>query len=381
MTHRLFPLLLAALLALSLSSALGPERPTRAASPVPVFAYYYIWFDPTSWNRAKRDYPILGRYSSDDRAVMQQHIRWAKQVGITGFVVSWKSTPTLNRRLEQLADLADSEGFHLAIIYQGLDFEREPLPIERVASDLQGFCQRWAGRNVFNDLFGKPVVIWSGTWEYSVDDVRLVRERLGDCVLLLASERNVDGYLRLAPLVDGNAYYWSSVDPETYPDYEGKLHELSTVIHAHGGLWIAPAAPGFDARLIGGTRVVDRHNGETFRRQLAAAFGSAPDVVGIISWNEFSENTHIEPSLAYGDQSLRVLASVLGASAPALPSLGSEALPATGPSYGIPLLVLAGILFVGSVGVLAYRQRHRPPGGGRRGTVQPTLGGEPLGEP
>ncbi|MCX7624530.1 MAG: hypothetical protein RMK01_03675 [Thermomicrobium sp.] len=375
--------LVSAFLVLLLLAAwvLRPTPPPRvhAASPVPVLAYYYIWFDPTSWNRAKRDYPILGRYSSDDRAVMQQHIRWAEQAGITGFIVSWKSTPTLNRRLEQLAELATSEGFHLAIIYQGLDFERDPLPAERIASDLAGFCQRWSGRNVFNDLFGKPLVILSGTWEFSPDDIASIRQRVGSCMLLLASERNVDGYERLALLVDGNAYYWSSVDPDTYPDYVGKLRAMSDAVHAHGGLWIAPAAPGFDARLIGGTRVVERKNGDTFRRQLAAAFASAPDAIGIISWNEFSENTHIEPSLHEGDESLRVLASVLGEEALELPPLGSEALPPTGTSYGLPLLGLASAVFVGSAGFLAYRIRRRPAPPGARLAREPDR--TPLGEP
>jgi hypothetical protein len=59
--------------------------------PTPLLAYYYIWFDPTSWNRAKTDYPLLGRYSSDDQEVMRQHIRWAKAAGVDGFVVSWKT--------------------------------------------------------------------------------------------------------------------------------------------------------------------------------------------------------------------------------------------------------------------------------------------------
>ena len=30
-----------------------------------MFAYYYIWFNVSSWERAKSDYPTLGRYSSD----------------------------------------------------------------------------------------------------------------------------------------------------------------------------------------------------------------------------------------------------------------------------------------------------------------------------
>ena len=55
---------------------------SAATGPIPVLAYYYIWFDVKSWDRAKTDYPLLGRYSSDDADVMRQHIRWAKQAGI-----------------------------------------------------------------------------------------------------------------------------------------------------------------------------------------------------------------------------------------------------------------------------------------------------------
>ena len=68
---------------------------------------------------------------------------------------------------------------------------------------------------------------------------------------MLASERNVDGYRRVADLVDGNAYYWASVDPPTYPGYPEKLAGMGGA-STSGGLWIAPAAPGFDARLVGG---------------------------------------------------------------------------------------------------------------------------------
>src|SRR5215211_2901313 len=102
----------------------APGRAIKATTaPIPVLAYYYIWFDVSSWDRAKTDYPLLGRYSSDDANVMRQHIQWAKAAGINGFIVSWKSTEKLDRRLEQIIDLADAEDFKLVIIYQGLDFE------------------------------------------------------------------------------------------------------------------------------------------------------------------------------------------------------------------------------------------------------------------
>jgi hypothetical protein len=82
----------------------GPVTGATAAEPtpagtghLPVLAYYYQWFNPSSWNRVKIDYPSLGRYSSDDENVMRRHIELARAAGIEGFIVSWKSSRTNER--------------------------------------------------------------------------------------------------------------------------------------------------------------------------------------------------------------------------------------------------------------------------------------------
>ena len=335
--------------------------PARAASrPDPLFAYYYIWFNASSWDRAKTDYPLLGRYSSDERDVMRTHVQWAKRAGIDGFIVSWKSTPVLNRRLERLAEVAAAQRFKLLIIYQGLDFERRPLPAARVASDLDTFVGRYASKDVF-DVFGRPLVIWSGTPNFSRAELASVTTRRRRQLLILASERNVDGYRRVADLVDGNAYYWGSVNPSTYPGYPEKLAEMGEEIHARKGLWIAPAAPGFDARLVGGREVVARRDGATLRAELDAATASAPDAIGLISWNEFSENTHVEPSRAHGSRYLEVLADVRGARLPELRDFDSSEPAVTGVNYGLPLLGGAVLFFAASLLVVIGRGRRRGP--------------------
>ena len=104
-------------------------------------------------------------------------------------------------------------------------------------------------------------------------------------------------------------------------------------------------APGFDARLVGGTSSIDRMDGETLRAEWNAAISSRPAAVGVISWNEFSENTHVEPSKAYGNRYLDVLAELTGAaSSPSSPLDSSE--PAR---TGSPLRA---ILAIGSMAVL-----------------------------
>jgi phospholipase C len=330
-------------------AAAAAERPDR------LFAYYYIWFDVRSWDRAKVDYPLLGRYSSDDWDVLRTHVRWAKRAGIDGFVVSWKSTEVLNRRLERLAEVAAAERFKLLVIYQGLDFEREPLPARRVARDLDVFQSRYASEEAF-DVFSKPLVIWSGTPKFSRAELARVTGPRRRRLLILASERNLDGYRRVADLVDGNAYYWASVNPATYPGYPQKLAEMGAAIHARDGLWIAPAAPGFDARLIGGTSVVERHDGATLRTELDAAARSAPDALGLISWNEFSENTHVEPSRSYGARYLQVVADVRGARLPELREFDSSEPAPTGVSYGLPLLGGIALFLCGSALLLLRRR-------------------------
>lgn len=301
-------MLLASLLAQTGSAS---QTPTVQQDRPPVLAYYYIWFNPDSWDRAKVDIPLLGRYSSDDEEAMRLHVQWAKASGIDGFIVSWKHTDALSRRLAQLVEISRQEDFKLSIIYEGLDFYRHPLPVQRISDDLTYFTETYQHDPVF-DLFGKPVVIWSGTWKFDRTEIGGVTDLHRSNLQILASQKQPDAYQRIADLVDGNAYYWSSVNPATFPDYAGKLDRMSQVVHEHGGLWFAPAAPGFDARHLGGEREVLRQEGATLEMQYATAMGSNPDAIGLISWNEFSETSHIEPSCLFGDRYLAVTAGLLG---------------------------------------------------------------------
>jgi hypothetical protein len=118
------------------------------------------------------------------------------------------------------------------------------------------------------------------------------------------------------------------VDPTTTRHYAAKLREMSKAVHAFGGYWIAPFAPGFDARAVGGTHRVERRNGQTLRAEYAAAVSSSPDALGLISWNEFTENTYVEPSVQLGDAELRTLRDLRNVTAPVPPSAADSSQPA-----------------------------------------------------
>jgi hypothetical protein len=288
-------------------SSSPPASPAVAASrsSMPLYAYFYQWFNASSWKRAKKDYPAVGRYTSDDPHVLRDQVQQAKAAGLNGFLTSWKHSDHLDRRLDLLLRVAHDERFDVGLVYEALDFGRNPLPVARVRSDLLYLVEHW-GRQLTSRYYGRPVLIWTGTDRYSVADVRSVREALGSRAYLLAASRSIEGYERVANIVDGEAYYWSSADP-TSEATTAKLVNLGLAVRAHHGIWIAPATSGFDGRTLGHTRVIDRRDGRTLLRSLQDAIASQPDAIGVISWNEWSENTYIEPGRKYGRQELTVL--------------------------------------------------------------------------
>jgi Glycosyl hydrolase family 71 len=352
--------------AVRLVATTSPASPPGPA----LFAYYYQWFVTKSWDRAKVDLPELGAYSSDDPWVMHKHIQQAKAAGITGFIVSWKDTPTNTRRLRTLMAVAAQEHFLLSMIYQGLDFDRNPLPAARVAADFTTFAKEFAFNPVFARMGGKPLTIFSGTWAYSHADVAKITSTVRPRVLVLSTEKSVEGYRRLADVTDGDAYYWSSVNPATNKNYTQKLAEMSAAVHADAKYWIAPFAPGFDARLVGGSKSVPRNDGATLRTEYATALKSSPDALGLISWNEFSENTYVEPSKKFGHRYLDVLAelrhtpapvpsSAVDSSAQPVPTESGREIPTLGLLIGLPVLLLVGLTVLGR---RLRRRRRLTPG-------------------
>jgi hypothetical protein len=335
----------------------------RAVEPghARVLAHYYIWFNASSWSRAKIDYPLAGRYSSDQRSIMEEQILQAQAAGITGFIVSWKSTPALNSRLATLARLAVAHKFQLAITYQGQDFNKRPLPVAQIRKDLALLAATYANNSVFHIFGDKPLVALSGTWNYTAEELRSITTPVRSKLLVLATEKDVEGYERVAPMFDGDLYYWSSADPHHTPGYRTKLLDMSNAVHARCGMWIAPVSPGFNAKAVGGTSIVDRRNGATLRSSWAAALATAPEAIGLISWNEFSENTHIEPSVTYKGRYLDVLRALTHSPAPPPKELDSDGPqgPPRSASRGL-LAVVFFVLAIVGVGVVgAQRSRNR----------------------
>jgi MYXO-CTERM domain-containing protein len=132
---------------------------------------------------------------------------------------------------------------------------------------------------------------------------------------------------------------------------------MADAVRAHCGIWVAPVVPGYDARELGGQRVVPRRDGATLRASWEAAIATVPDALGVISWNEFSENTHVEPSTRFGDRYLQVLAELTGAPTPA-GALDSSDPQAAGSPVRAVVAFGAGVAVVVLAAVVGRRRRR-----------------------
>ena len=95
------------------------------------------------------------------------------------------------------------------------------------------------------------------------------------------------------------------------PFYRDQARRTQSFHLLSGGerrVYAATVSPGYDDTLLDRetTFSVDRANGTYFDAQWSAAVAAQPDWIVVTSWNEFWENTHIEPSVNFGDQYLQI---------------------------------------------------------------------------
>ena len=255
-------------------------------------------------------------------------MRQAAAAGLAGFAVNWAGTGNAaqttaenvySRRLQAMVDAVhkvNSEGipFTLWLSYKA---SAKILPTSAILGDLSYFVSTYGHDSAFDhSLSPKPTVIWQGSDKYAQSVLQTVGGRYRGALRLVGDE-NAWSTAR-AQYLDGDAYYWSSQNPWRNPQSFGQLGALAAAVRSSGSnpdgsgkLWIAPAAPGFDAQLLGRTSCVPRRGGNTLRKLIEGNAATSPNAWAIISWNEIAEGTYIDPMTRYGEQDLSVLSSMI----------------------------------------------------------------------
>ena len=335
---------------IALALTLLPAAPAVEAQRQPtVLAFFYGWYNPDQWN----DPNLIDRpaepYNSADAGVIARQISQAQSAGIDGFVMSWfgPDEPYTTGVFHTVLDQAGAHGFRAAVdVDMGQGFISTP----ESAVNARNYAVHTLGNHpAYLRYDGKPVIFFWNQFRFTPQQWQDIRNQVDpDHNTIWIAEGNG---LQYVGVFDGLHLYniaWSGNPAGTNATW------ASRVIN-RGGYFVATAMPGFDESRLGrGEAVVrGRGDGDYFRRSFAGAAATNPHMIIITSWNEFFENSHIEPSQQYGSFYLDLAREMIGAykSGAVLPS--DPAGGATGPA---PAESPTGVFAAPTATVLNVRQ-------------------------
>jgi hypothetical protein len=314
-------------------------------------AYYYPWYWKSRWTEQPvTDTPKLEHYSSDDKAVVRQHIQWARQADLDFFIVSWLSEEGKegqNLKRTFLPEIEKSD-LRFALFYESslalqmpagkkIDLKRM-LPNATTAGHtmiehFDHFASTYFKHPNYLCIDGRPVVI-----VYIVRDMTnaapyfaLLRQRMqkkGINLYLVAdvlywdSPETFDKTLLKAHFEGVTAYNMYRVGEGSQSNFLSlvarQFTQADTWARSIGLRLIPNVMPGYDdTRLRGHPRpILNRHEGKYYRDYWRMASQFVDDrqrMFFVTSFNEWHEGTEIEPSVEYGDAYLG-LSRDLGAS-------------------------------------------------------------------
>lgn len=346
--------------------------PTRAPTPAPtatprpatanagsrstVYMHYYLWWSTQHWHdklgsaypyaanplpvpgtlgpdwcTAKVSYtgativniPSEGLYDQGQASTFDRHIGMASSNGVAGFLADWIGTGSssqtvsssgydtrldlLNQRVNAW-NTTHATRFRLGLAFDSMgDFSR---PASAVINDLTYFADHYAASPAFANAYSsKPIVMWLDSRKYSLATVQAVSAAVRSKLYLLGDETSTS-WPRDAAYLDGSSYYWSSESPAN-SGAGSQVASLGSQVHRAGKRWFAPFTPGFNSQLTGGS-CVPRNGLATLDWTWSTNARSLPDAWFGISWNEFVENTYVEPSVSFGSTYLTEIKRLAG---------------------------------------------------------------------
>ena len=308
------------------SPTVAPTQPP-VAGPEPsrkVAAFYYPWYgNPAAdgawvhWDQhghqPPRDigsdyFPVLGAYSSNDPAVVAQHMAWLRRAGIGVIISSWWGPGSReDQAVPLLLKMAGRYGLQVTLHiepYSGrtaAGLVDDVKYIEQHYGSDPGFFHSTAASGYSSGHVPKPMLfVWAietrdadgqpvaaAYWQPALDAIHALP---GGALIIGNTLRGdwVDGahldglynYITLR-LDTGGGFNWARSLPP-------------------GALYVPSVMPGNSAQRVGypPDTLVARQDGAVFSQQWTAALGVgvAPELVTITSFNEWHEGSMLEPA-------------------------------------------------------------------------------------
>jgi hypothetical protein len=297
------------------------STPSESDRQVWVF-YLSFWTGEASWDGVAHfldDIPILGKYNNKLPQVAAQHIAQAQSAGLDAFLVGWfgadervTTTPALLNLLDRAAEMNFKIGAVIDIYNPS--FNRD---YQKLEATLHYLIDTLSQHDAYLHYDGKPVITFAfqnearfspNTWQTLRDTVDPNRETwwiaegLNACCLYGGA---MDGMYAFNMA-------WASGDANHY------LAERNLIFERGGALYIPSISPGWDEAKVARaenrprpTSPRSRADGAFLSNAWQAARKTESNVIIVTTWNEFMENSHIEPSQVYGTQMLDTLRDLI----------------------------------------------------------------------
>ena len=282
-----------------------------AGPPPLVLAFFYPWYQHFNWDSEKLlDQPLF-RYSTELPGEVARSLDEARAAGLDGVIVSWRGDTDWNdRRLRFVLDQAQTRGLTVSILVEttlateGPEGTVKPLSADKMRTWLEKAFDVYGRHPAFLKVRGRPVifvyaadVFTPAEWRTTVQSL----DRTGRHPFLMADALDPEWL----EFFSGSFIYGSIPPPDLERFYSDQALRTQSYSLLYGGerrVDAATVSPGYDDSHLDRTMpyVVDRANGALYEARWKAAVAAQPDWMLVTSWNEFWENTHIEPSRLYG---------------------------------------------------------------------------------
>ena len=323
------------------ATATPQQRPLLMAHYMPWYqtpavSGYWGWhwtmnhFDPSKTDVngrpqiASHYMPLTGPYDSMDDALLEYQVLLMKLSGIDGVIVDWYGMEdfwdyaVLNQSTGKLFEVIKKAGLQFAICYEDQTIkhmvDNQHLPVKDVythGQDVMRYMQdMWFGDDAYLKTGGRPVLLTFGPqyysnatdWEklFSVLDVQPAFITLDKRVGTVAMSSfpwppmwaSTDGVLTQAALEDYLEKFYAKISGDDYV-VGGAFPEFYDIYK--------------EAGVSAGYGHLDGRDGETFKFTLDMALRHNPDVIQLITWNDYGEGTIIEPTEEFGYRYLEMV--------------------------------------------------------------------------
>jgi hypothetical protein len=274
---------------------------------------------------ASHYYPLTGPYDSGDRDLLEYQVMLMKISGIDGVIVDWYGFEgfwdygKINSSTHKLFEQIQKAGLLFAITYEDRTIQNMLENNYHKVNDahqhggevMQYLQENWFEQENYLKINQRPVLFVFGNppyfktnsdWEqlFSVLDVPAYLITQDGRVVSIAESgfpwppMHLSGGGELSQEALGNyldnfyikASSWDSMIASVFPGFHD-IYQEAGVGSSYGYL--------------------DSQDGKTFEYTFHKALERDPDIIQIVTWNDYGEGTNIEPTLEYGTQYLEML--------------------------------------------------------------------------